>query len=245
MDSIRLRFAALRRIAVAAATVGGLLAAASPSHAYVYSSNYLWASWSQGAWTIYNDVWGNPNGNQTLNVDNINSWNIYTNQTGGGVKSYSNIQVDPNTPLSQMSSASAYFSIGSPGGSIYDWIFDMWTGSSTDEIEVYENWTTPTGGWGREIYSNQTIGASTFSQIWQVNDGHNIVMFFRNQQRTSGYEDLLAIMNWCNSHHLLGNSTFATMPFGPEVTSTSGWQSFYVYGYSASWKNISGGGSGI
>jgi hypothetical protein len=244
MNRIRRKIEALRSAALAALTIGGLLAAPA-SHAYVYSSEGQWASWSQGPWTIYNDVWGNSNPSQWLNINNINSWNISTNQTGGGVKSYPNTQVDPNTPLSQMKSATAYFSISSPGGSVYDWIFDLWTGGYADEIMIYESWTTPTGGWGRQIYSNQTIGASTFSQIWQVNDGHNILMFFRNQQRTNGYEDLLAIMNWCNSHHLLNNSTFLTFPFGVEVTSTSGWQTFSVNWYSASWSNTSGGGSGI
>jgi len=238
--------AALRAVAVATLTMAGLLASAPASHAYVYSSEAQYASWSQGAWTIYNDVWGNPNPSEWLNVNSINSWNISTNQTGGGVKSYPNTQVDPNTALSKMKSASAYFNIQSPSsGSVYDWIFDLWTGNGADEIMVYENWTTPTGGWGTKIYSNQTIGASTWSQVWQVYNGHNILMFFRSQQRTSGYEDLLAIMNWSNSHHLLSNSTFAAFPFGVEVTSTNGWQSFYLNGYSASWSNTSGGGSGI
>jgi hypothetical protein len=248
MYVIRHQAAVLRCLILAVIAIGGFLGFASSANAYVYSSEAQYGSWSQGAWTIYNDVWGNSNPSQWLNISSINSWNISTNQSGNGVKSYTNTQVDPYTALSSMKSATAYFSISSPSsGSVYDWIFDCWTGSQSglvDEIMVYESWTTPTGGWGKEIYSNQTIGASTFSQIWQENDGHNILMFFRNSQRTSGYEDLLAIFNWCKSKGLLNNTNFATFPFGVEVTSTNGWQTFSLGYYSASWTNT-WGGSGI
>ena len=229
---------------VAAAVV--LLAAAAPAYSYVYSSEGQWASWSQGAWTIYNNVWGNPNPSQWLNVSSINQWNVASNQTGGGVKSYPNTVVIPNTSLSSMQSATGYFAVASPSSSVYSWFFDVYTNSAgADQIQVYESWTTPTGGWGKEIYSNVTVGQSTWSQVWQANDGDNILMFFRSGQRTSGYEDLLAIMNWCKSKGLLTNSNFYSMSFGVEITSTSGWENFYLNGYSASWSNKSGGGSGI
>jgi hypothetical protein len=237
----------VRALAGIAVAVAGFIGASPGAHAYVYSSEGQWAQWSQGSWTIYNDVWGNSNPSQWLNVSSINEWNIATDQTGGGVKSYSNTQADPYTALTSMKSATATFNLSSPGsGSVYDWIFDAWTGTSSgldDEIEVYESWTTPTGGWGKEIYSNVTVGDSTFSQVWQVNDGHNIVMFFRSSQRTSGTEDLLAIFNWCKSKNLLTNQNFGSFPFGVEVTSTNGWQDFYLNSYHASWSSTSGGSS--
>lgn len=242
-----MKMASIRLSALATvAAVGALLASAAPAYAYEYSSEAQWASWSQGAWAIYNNVWGNPNPSQWLNVTSINQWNVESDQTGGGVKSYPNTVVVPNTPLSSMQSATGYFSVASPGSSVYSWFFDVYTTSGgADQIQVYESWTTPTGGWGNEIYSNVTIGASTWSQVWQANDGSNILMFFRSSQRTSGYEDLLAIVNWCKSKGLLTNSNFYSMSFGVEITSTSGWQYFYLNGYSASWANTSGGGSGI
>ncbi len=242
MNVATLRLSVLAMAALAAALLPG-----APAYAYVYSSEGQWASWSQGPWTIYNDVWGNPNPSQWLNVSSINQWNVSSNQTGGGVKSYPNTVVVPNTPLSSMQSASGYFSIASPTSSIYSWFFDLYTSADgADQIQIYESWTTPTGGWGKQIYSNVTVGASTWAQVWQVNSGgHNILMFFRSSQRTSGYEDLLAIFNWCKSKGLLTTSNFYSMSFGVEITSTSGWQSFYLNGYSASWSNKSGGGSGI
>ena len=156
------------------------------------------------------------------------------------------IDGDLSQSPSNMQSASGYFSVASPSSSVYSWFFDVYTNASgADQIQIYESWTTPTGGWGKQIYSNVTVGASTWSQVWQANDGSNILMFFRSSQRTSGYEDILAIVNWCKSKGLLTNSNFYSMSFGIEITSTSGWESFYLNGYSASWTNTSGGGSGI
>ena len=220
---------------------------------YVYSSDAQWGSWSDGSWIIYNDAWGVTDYSeypQTLNITSINQWNVQTSQVGGGVKTSPNTVVVPNTPLSEMAAASASFSLQSPSGSEYDWIFDAYTTSGgADQIQIYESWTTPTGGWGNEIYTNVTIGQSTWSQVWQEpasdNGGDNVLMFFRSGQRTSGYEDILAIVNWCASKGLLQDQTFYSMSFGPEITNTNGLQSFYLNDYAAVWSNTSGGGSGI
>jgi hypothetical protein len=80
MKTARSRFGT-SALAVAA---GALLVSAVPAYAYVYSSEAQWASWSQGAWTIYNDVWGNPNPSQWLNVSSINQWNVSSNQPAEG-----------------------------------------------------------------------------------------------------------------------------------------------------------------
>lgn len=234
------------------ATAVALLTSAAHAQ-FVYSSDAQWGSWSGGPWTIYNDAWGVSNYSeypQTLNITSINQWNVQTNQVGGGVKSYPNTEVVPNTPLSQMASATASFSIQSPSNSEYDWIFDVYTTPvGADQIQIYESWTTPTGGWGNQIYSNVTIGQSTWAQVWQVTPTisfpYNVLMFFRATQRTAGYEDLLAITNWCASKGLLQDQTFYSMSFGPEITNTDGLQSFYLNDYSAVWSNTSGGGSGI
>ena len=246
----------LNRIQILALAALGASCALLPPTAYaqyVYSSNAQYGSWSDGSWTIYNDAWGISDYSeypQTLNITSINQWNVETNQVGGGVKSYPNTEVIPNTPLSQMSAASAYFNLSSPGGSEYDWIFDVYTTSGgADQIQIYESWNTPTGGWGSQIYSNVTIGQSTYSQVWQVTPStsfpYNVLMFFRSNQRTSGYEDILAITNWCASKGLLQDQSFYSVSFGPEITYTNGTQSFYLNELDSVWSNTSGGGSGI
>lgn len=240
-------------LAMAVVATACLLLSPTANAQYVYSSNAQWGSWTDGAWTIYNDAWGISNYNanpETLNITSIDQWNVQTNQSGGGVKSYPNTAVIPNTPISQMTSASGTFNLSSPNGSEYDWIFDVYTTSSgADQIQIYESWNTPTGGWGSQIASNVTIGQSTWSQVWRVTPSsswpYNVLMFFRSNQRTSGTEDLLAITKWCASNGLLEDQTFYSMSFGPEITYTNGTQTFALNSFSAEWTNTSGGGSSI
>ena len=86
--------------------ITGILGTAPLVHAQIYSSCDRWASYTQGDWTIYNNVWGNRRpGTQCLYVNSINSWYVNTKQDRGGVKSYPNTSVIPNTPLAQMRSA--------------------------------------------------------------------------------------------------------------------------------------------
>jgi len=243
----------IRFLVVAAIAVVGALLSSAANAQYVYSSDAQWGSWSDGSWTIYNDAWGVTNYSEYpeyLNITSINKWNVYTSQVGGGVKTSPNTVVVPNQALSSMKSATATFSLANPSNAEYDWIFDVYSNSGgSDQIQIYESWTTPTGGWGNEIDTNITVGDSTWSQVWQVpaseNGGHNILMFFRSSQRTSGTEDLLAIMNWCKSKGLLQDQNFYSMSFGPEITYTNGWQYFYLNNYHAAWTNTSGGGSSI
>ena len=63
------KVAGLRTLIAAVAGLGALITTAPSAHAYTYSSNNQWASWSSGAYTVFNDVW-NPNGGQQwLNID--------------------------------------------------------------------------------------------------------------------------------------------------------------------------------
>lgn len=241
-------------MALVAITLGGLVIATSSARAYVYSSEAQYASYTSGAWTIYNNVWGNtsdPNTSQWLNVTSITDWNVECDQPNtGGVNAYPNITVTPNTELSSMKSAGATFSVSNPSsGYKASWFFDVYSNNwGEDQLQVYENWNTGTGGWGSEIASNVTIGDSTYSQIWQASYSSssgtcNVLMFFRNSQRTSGTENLLAIENWAKSDGVLKNDNFYSMSFGNEIWYTTGWQYFYCNSYAGSWANTSGGGS--
>lgn len=232
-------------------TIAGILCAASSAHAQVYSSCDRWATYTQGDWTIYNNVWGNRKpGTQCLYVNSINSWYVESIQSRGGVKSYPNTSVSPNTPLAQMQSARATFNTTSPVGTgpmWFNWTFDLWSDAS-DEIMIFTSWypATAMGGWGQKIASNVTIGGVLYAEVWQANPGWNVLQFFPAQQVTNGTMDCLAVWNWAASRGLLVSTFFETMQFGVEITSTNNTkQTFRLNSYSASWSNTSGGGSGI
>ena len=230
--------------------ITGILGTAPLVHAQIYSSCDRWASYTQGDWTIYNNVWGNRRpGTQCLYVNSINSWYVNTKQDRGGVKSYPNTSVIPNTPLAQMRSATATYNTSSPvsiSGYWWNWTFDIWSANSADEVMIFTSWYPSAGGWGTRIRTNVTIGGKLYAEVWQANPGWNVLQLIPAQQSNSGTVDCLAVWQWAASEGLLTNTHFYQMQFGVEVTSTKNtWQIFSLNNYSASWSNTSGGGSGI
>jgi len=230
--------------------IAGILGTTSSSHAQIYSSCDRWATFTAGDWTIYNNVWGNKRRDtQCLYVYNINSWYVNTKQDRGGVKSYPNTSVRPQTPLAQMQSARLTYNTTSPvstSGYWWNWTTDIWSTNGDDEIMVFTSWYPSAGGWGTKIRTNVTIGGILYAEVWQANPGWNVLQLIPAQQSISGSLDCLAIWRWCAAEGLLTNTNFDTMQFGVEVTSTNNtWQTFRLNSYSASWSNTSGGGSGI
>lgn len=210
-----------------------LLGIAAPSQAYVYSNEGQWASWTSGSFTIYNDVWGNSNPSQWLNINSTSSWNIVSDQTGGGVKSYGNISFLPNVSIQNSTIVKVNFNTSTPSGAAFDNSFDNWDNNG-NEIMIWENWGGGVGPAGSEKYSNVQIAGATWN-VYQGNVGHNCVSFLRTSQRHSGTEYPDELLYWAKSKGLINGSTFTQCQFGFEVSSTSGWQTFTMNSYSASW----------
>jgi hypothetical protein len=225
------RKAASVRCVVATLGLGVLMGASPSAHAYVYSSEGQWASWMSGSYTIYNDVWGNSNPSQWLNINSISSWNIVSNQTGGGVKSYGNISFSPNQPVTA-NNIWVYFNCSTPSGAGYDNSFDCWDNNG-DEIMIWENWANVSPA-GSVKYSNVSIAGSSWN-VWVGNVGHPVVSFTRNGQRWSGTEYPSQLIAWAKNNKLITGSTITQVQLGFEVSNTSGWQTFTMNGYNAGW----------
>ena len=131
-----------------------------------------------------------------------------------------------------------------PSGAYYDAAYDLWTNGNVDEVMVWEQWngtgpiaTTYTcndlGVSGCPFATNVSIGGGTYD-VYQGNYGHNTISFLRTSQRSSGSENLLALMNWLVSQGKLDSDTFSTADFGVEITKTVGSQTFTVNSYSLS-----------
>ena len=247
--SFRGASAAFGRLALIAAVIAGFLSLASPAQAQVFTTCDQWGQYTQGSWTIFNDVWGANHGPQCLTVNSIKSWYVDADHSGGGIKSYPNTSTQPQTPLSQLNSAGFWYSTSSApiaGSDGWDWTSDIWSSGSQDEIMTFTSWTGTAGGWGRQIASNVTIGGVLYASVWQANPGWNVLQFIPAQQSNTGTVDASAVWRWAASQNLLRNTTLETMQFGIEITSTSGVQKRYsLNAYSAWWSNTSGGGSSI
>ncbi|MFD0574005.1 hypothetical protein ACFQ0T_38345 [Kitasatospora gansuensis] len=121
----------------------GLLSFASPAQAQVYSTCDQWGQYTQGSWTIFNDVWGQNRGPQCLTVNSIKSWYVDANHSGGGIKSYPNTGVRPQTPLSQLNSAGFWYNTSSApvsGSDWWNWTSDIWSATTRTR-----SWSSPAG----------------------------------------------------------------------------------------------------
>ncbi|MDF2269488.1 hypothetical protein P2Q00_29200 [Streptomyces coacervatus] len=249
LKSISSKSAGFGRLVLIAAVIAGFLSIASPAQAQVYSTCDQWGQYTQGTWTIYNDVWGDNHGPQCLTVDSIKSWYVDANHSGGGIKSYPNIGVRPQTPLSQLNSAGFWYNTSSApvgGSDHWNWTSDIWSTGNQDEIMVFTSWSGTAGGWGRQIASNVTIGGILYASVWQADPGWNVLQLIPAQQTNTGSIDASAVWRWAASQNLLRNTNFDAMQYGIEITSTSGVQKRYsLNAYSAWWNNTSGSGSNI
>jgi len=235
----------IRAVATTAMIFGVLAIVAGSANAYVYSTSARFGSWTDGTYTVYNDVWGTHKPNtQTLNVNSASSWNAYSNQTGGGIKSYPNVSyLTNNRAISTFTSITSTFNFTSPSNAAYDTAFDVWSTSNADEIMIWEDWNGAVGpiansyscGGACPSYTNVSIGGSTWN-VYQGNTGHNVVSFLRTTKRTSGTEDVLAIMKWAAANGLLLSQTINQVQFGVEITSTTGWEYFNCNSYSSTWN---------
>jgi hypothetical protein len=252
MKTVNIRSAVLARLAMVALVVAGLLSFGTPAQAQAYYSCDRWGEYHQNDWTVYNNIWGDNHGSQCLTVNSATSWYVDANHTGGGIKSYPNTSVSPNTPLSQMANAGfTYKTSSAPAGSgdWWNWTADLWSTGNQDEIMIFTSWETDgseAGGWGTKIASNVTVGGILYASVWQAAPGWNVLQFIPAQQSNDGYVDALATWQWAAQQGLLVNTDFQTMQFGLEITSTDGQQKRYSLDeYHAWWTNTSGGGSGI
>src|ERR1041384_99471 len=78
-----------RLLLAAVAPLLAVILAANAAYAAVWSSTDKFGSWSNGGYTLYNDVWGSGAGPQTIWANSFSNWGVWANHPNtGGVKSY-------------------------------------------------------------------------------------------------------------------------------------------------------------
>ena len=229
-------------IAVAVLAFGVL--ASMPAKAVTWSSCSQYATYSSGGYNVYTDEWGATSG-QCLYVNSPSSWYSVADYTGGGIKAYPDTEFGlGNVALTSLSAVNTSFQVALPSsGANYDVAYDLWTNNNVDEVMVWEKWNGNgplSYNYGCNGYPSTACPIATnvyinggYYNVFQGNNGHNVVSFLRTSQRTSGSENVLAFMNWCANDGKLNSKTFSTADFGIEITSTSGYQTFSLYYYSS------------
>src|SRR5580692_11010757 len=94
-----------------------LVLGANAAMAAVWSSSAQYGSWSNGGYTLYNDVWGSGAGPQTIWANSYSNWGVWSNQPNtGGVKSFPNDTRYIGASLSSLSSVTSSFNVTNPSG---------------------------------------------------------------------------------------------------------------------------------
>jgi hypothetical protein len=201
----------------------------------VWSSSYKYASWSNGGYTLYNDVWGSGAGGQSIWANSYSQWGVWANHPNtGGIKSYPNSTKYVGRQLSQLGSCTSSFNATTPGGGAWESTYDIWDSNNANEIMLWMNYTGNTDGSGNvkpisynwnasgnpiPVYTNQYIGGHTWN-VFRGNNGHNNVYSFLCTSKTnSGTVDVKAMLNWIKGKGWIGDVTVGNVQYGFEITS--------------------------
>ncbi len=216
----------------------------------VWSSSDRWASWSNGGYTVYNNVWGANYGPQSIWANSYSNWGVWCNHTGGGIKSYPNSTKYVGRSLSSLGSCKSSFNAGTPSGGAWSSTYDIWDNNHQHETMLWMNYTSNSNGSGNikpisynwnssgnpvPVYTNVSVGGHTWNVFRGNNGGNNVYSFLRTSKTNSGTVDVLAIQRWIQARGWFGNITLGEVQYGFEITNTNGGANFNCNSYSVSY----------
>ncbi len=210
------------------------LATATAASAAVWSSTAKFGSWSNGGYTLYNDVWGSGAGPQTIWANSVSNWGVWSNQPNtGGVKSFPNDTRYIGASLSSLSSVTSSFNVTNPSGGAYETAYDIWDTGNAYETMLWMNKTGAVGPLGSEV-TTVSVGGYRWNVYKGSNGSNQVFSFVNTGSTTSGTVNILAVLKWIESQGWFGNITLGNVQFGWEITSSSGGENFQVNSFSVS-----------
>lgn len=229
-------------------TILAVCSSFSVAFAANWSSTENYGNWSNGGYTVYNDVWGSGAGPQTIWANSYSNWGVWAQHPDtNGIKSYPNSTREIGTKLSALKSATSSFNVTVPtSGTNFETAYDIWAGNNNAyEIMLWmnnygnvspiaESWTS--AGKPVAAYTNVSVGGHTWN-VYKGNNGSNAVYsFVRTSNTNSGTVDVLAIMNWIKGKGWFGDETLNRVQFGFEITSSPAGLNYVTNSYSVSYS---------
>jgi hypothetical protein len=215
-----------------------------------WGSSDRWASWSNGGYTLYNNIWGSGAGPQTIWANSYSNWGVWANHPNtGGIKAYPNSTRYVGRRLSSLGSLTSSFNLSLPSGGAWTAAYDIWDSSNQHEIMLWLNYTNNSDGSGNikpisynwnssgnpvPTHWNVSIGGHTWNVFRGHNGGNNVYSFLRTSKTSSGTVDVRAIMNWIRARNWFGDVTVGNVQLGYEITSSNGGMNFVTNSYSVS-----------
>src|SRR5205823_7529426 len=110
----------VRSLVTAAAVAAAVVMAAVPAQAAVWSSSDRFGTWSNGGYTVRNDVWGSGAGPQTIWANSFSNWGVWADHPNtGGVKAYPHSARNIGRSISSLGSLTSNFNVSRPGSGSY------------------------------------------------------------------------------------------------------------------------------
>ncbi|WP_112264530.1 glycoside hydrolase family 12 protein [Lentzea terrae] len=224
----------VRALILAMAAVLTVSLGTGPAQAAAWSSSDRWGTWSNGGYTVRNNIWGNGYGPQTVWANSYSNWGVWANHPNtGGIKSYPHAEKMVNRRLSSIGSLSSSFNVSYPNAGAYTTAYDIWADNNAYEIMLWMNKVGPVGPIGPQE-ATATVGGHTWN-VHRGSNGHNAVFsFVRTSNTGSGTVDIKAVMNWIRARGWFGDVTVGAVQFGYEITSSSGGLNFNTNSFSVS-----------
>lgn len=218
-----------------------------------WSSTDRWGTWSNGGYTLYNNVWGSGYGPQTIWANTYSNWGVWANHPNtGGIKAYPNSEKVVNKKLSALSTLKSSFNATNPSGGAWNCAYDIWCNNTTYEIMLWFNETGTTSGGGnvkpiswtwnadgsaKPVYTNISVGGHTWNVFRGTGGSGECYSFLRTSKTNSGTVDIKAILNWIkNTPKWFGDVTVSKVQHGWEITSSSGGLNFLMNSYSVTFN---------
>jgi hypothetical protein len=180
-----------------------------------------------GTTTVGQDVWNPISGlSQTLHANNPGDWSVIANMPTGNtaVVSFPNVGTTyPETPLTKFSSITSSFTEDMNATSATSsWAaFDIWLNKWGNEVMIQHDFAN-NGACPTKATAQFGGSAGVPVQDWQLCQyGSELIWKLTGGSEQSGSVDVLAMLQWLESHRYLpSSSTLTDISYGWEICST-------------------------
>ncbi|WP_243082020.1 hypothetical protein [Streptomyces sp. 891-h] len=220
----RLRRRTTLLVAPAAAFAALVGFAAAPAHAAVWSSSDRWGSYrTPDGYTLYNNIWGQGAGSQTIEANSASDWWVHADHPGtGGIKSYPNAKKVVGKRISALTSLSSSYRVSVPQAGAYNTSYDIWDSDYDYEVMLWVNHHGAVGPIGTP-QGTVSLGGHTWRVYKGDNGSNQVFSFVRTSDSTQGTVDILPVLRWLkDTKGWWGDETIGDVQFGYEITSSPG-----------------------
>ncbi|SKC87449.1 GH12 family glycosyl hydrolase domain-containing protein [Ohtaekwangia koreensis] len=217
-----------------------------------WGSSAQYATWSNGGYTLYNNIWGSGAGAQSIWANSYSNWGVWANHPNtNGIKSYPNCTRYVGRTLSSLNTCSTSYNITTPAGGAWTAAYDVWDSGKQHEIMLWMNYTSNPNGSGNikpisynwnasgnpvPTHTNVSIGGHTWNVFRGNNGSNHVYSFLRTSKTNSATINLKDIMNWVRARGWFGDITVGDVQLGYEITSSSGGLNYVTNSYSVSFN---------